>query len=404
MKKKFIFNTLVVLSLIFTSLGCNSITNKDSISISKEKVQSNMSIQANSNNEVQNQNADFNNNDVNSSELSIICVGDILFHLPEVVSAQNNDTYDFKPMFSEVKEIVSSKDIAVANFETTINPKKNISGYPCFNTPVEALDALKDTGFQILLNDHNHTLDTGIEGLRSTNKFMKQYGFKVLGSGDPDEDKSLIIDKNGIKVGMLSYTYSTNFGIQYKDMINYIDIDKIKSEMEIIRPKCDYLIVFLHLGTEYVRTVEPFQADLVKKVANLNADAILCSHPHVAKKTEILKHDGKETLVNYSMGNFISNQNDKYTDIGSMQSIVIKKINGITRLKSTETIPVYRLRYSNYGKTIYKTVPEYNINKFKNILSTDTVSYITQTSNELSFNYLSPEIWRQKNNMAMSRN
>jgi poly-gamma-glutamate synthesis protein (capsule biosynthesis protein) len=233
---------------------------------------------------------------------------------------------------------------------------------------------------------------------------MKQYGFKVLGSGEPEDDKSVIIDKNGIKVGMLSYTYGTNYGIQYKDMINYIDIDKIKKEMEAIKPKCDYLIVFLHLGTEYVRSVEPFQADLVKKVAAIGADAILCSHPHVARKTEILKHDGKETLVNYSMGNFISNQNDKYTDIGSMESIIIKKINGITRLKSAETIPIYRLRYSNSGRTIYKTVLNYNIAKFNNILSKDTISYITQASNELSFNYFASEAWRIKNSTAIFKN
>jgi poly-gamma-glutamate synthesis protein (capsule biosynthesis protein) len=326
----------------------------------------------------------------NTSSVTFISAGDILFHMPEVAAAQENKGYNFNPMFSEVKDIISSADISAANFETTINPDRNLSGYPAFNTPVQALDALKATGFQVLLNDHNHSLDTGLQGLRSTNNLIKQYGFKVLGSGEPGEDKSVIVEKNNIKIGMLSYTYSTNYGVQYPDMINYIDEVKIKKEINDIKPKCDFLIVYLHLGTEYVRNVEDFQSKLVKNVAEMGADAILCSHPHVARKTEMLYANGKDVLVNYSMGNFISNQNDKYTDIGSMERMVIEKRNGAARLKSAETIPVYRLRYSSNGKTIYKTVPCSNIDKFKNFLVQGTIAYVNQVSQELIFNYAAP--------------
>lgn len=327
-----------------------------------------------------------------TSEVSFISAGDILFHMPEVNSVKDKNSYNFKPIFSEVKDIINSKDIAVANLETTINPKKKLSGYPTFNSPVQTLDALKDTGFKVLLNDHNHSLDTGIEGLRSTNSLIKKYGFKVLGSGEANEDKSVIIEKNNIKIGMLSYTYGTNFGVQYKDMINYIDDAKIKQDVEKIKPKCDFLIVYLHLGTEYVRTVEPSQASIVNKVANLGADAILCSHPHVARKTDMLNVNGKKVLVNYSMGNFLSNQNDKYTDMGSMESLVIEKRGNVTTLKSAETIPVYRLRYSANGKTIYKVVPSNDLPKFKNVLAQNTVSYVNQVSNELKFNYSAPTL------------
>lgn len=339
--------------------------------------------------------------DSKTSTVTLISAGDILFHMPEVTAAQENNTYNFNPMFSEVKNVISSKDIAVANFETTINPKRNLSGYPSFNTPVQALDALKAVGFQVLLNDHNHSLDTGIEGLRSTNSFLKKYGFKVLGSGEPWEDKSVILEKNNIKIGMLSYTYGTNYGTQYNDMINYIDEGKIKKDINNIRPKCDYLIVYLHLGTEYVRTVEAFQASLVKNVAKMGTDAILCSHPHVAKKTEILHENGKEVLVNYSMGNFISNQNDKYTDIGSMESMTIEKKGNITKLKSAETIPVYRLRYNSKGKTIYKTVLCSDISKFKDILVQGTISYVNQVSQELAYKYAAPKVQLLKTAGAM---
>ena len=325
-----------------------------------------------------------------SSELSIIVAGDILFHMPQVRAAEENGSYNFKPMFSEVKPYIQSKDIAVANFETTVYPERQYSGYPCFNTPEQSLEALKDAGFDVLINNHNHSLDTGLEGLKSTNNYIRKYGFELLGTGEPNEDKFLILKKNGLKVAMLSYTYGTNLGIQYEDRINYIDEDKIKRDMEYIRPKSDFLIVFLHLGTEYVRQVEDFQQELVNKVASLGADAILCGHPHVARKTEMLKVEEREVLVNYSLGNFISNQNDKYTDIESMQCINLEKTETSTRIKFTETIPVYRLRYKNNGKTIYKVVPAKDMEKFSNIVGNNNMTYINEVSSELSFSYKAP--------------
>jgi poly-gamma-glutamate capsule biosynthesis protein CapA/YwtB (metallophosphatase superfamily) len=336
------------------------------------------------------------------STVSIISAGDILFHMPQVESAKEKDSYDFKPMFSEIKDIISSKDITIANFETTVNPKRPYSGYPSFNTPVQALQAVKHAGFQVLLNAHNHTLDTGLEGMRSTHKLMKENGFLIVGTGEPDEDKSVIIEKNNIKVGLLAFTYGTNYGIQYKDMINYINENKIKEDIIRIRNSCDYLIVFLHLGTEYVRTVENFQFDLVGKVASYGADAILCSHPHVARKTEFINSNGRNVLVNYSMGNFISNQNDKYTDIGSVESIVIEKRGNTTSLKSAETIPVYRLRYFSDGKTIYKIVPYNSIDKFKNLLTGDILTYVQQVSKELSFTYITNEPELEKSKAVIS--
>lgn len=328
--------------------------------------------------------------EVQPSELSIIAAGDILFHMPQVRAAEENGTYNFKPMFSEVKPYIEANDIAIANFETTINPRLKYSGYPTFNTPEQTLEALKDAGFDVLINNHNHSLDTGLEGLKSTNSYIKKYGFELLGSGEPDEDKFVIIEKNGIKVAMLSYTYGTNFGLQHKDRLSYIDEDKIKEDITALRPECDFIIVFLHIGTEYVRSVENFQQELVNKVADFGADTILCSHPHVARKTELLKVGEKDVLVNYSLGNFISNQNDKYTDIGSMQHIKLEKIDTLTRIKATETIPVYRLRYKNNGKTVYRVVPSKDMDKFSSIVGESTMSYINEVSAELAFSYEAP--------------
>ena len=115
--------------------------------------------------------------------------------MPQVRATEENGTYNFKPMFSEVKPYIEANDIAIATFETTINPRLKYSGYPTFNTPEQTLEALKDAGFDVLINNHNHSLDTGLEGLKSTNSYIKNIGFELLGLREPDEDKFVIIEK-----------------------------------------------------------------------------------------------------------------------------------------------------------------------------------------------------------------
>lgn len=316
-------------------------------------------------------------------KITIVAVGDIMFHQPQIKAASTKDGYNFMPSFEDIKVVIESADIAIGNLETTINPDRKPSGYPMFNAPPEALDALKLTGFDILVTANNHSVDTGEKGIRSTVEQVRKRGMLPVGTGEKHMDKHAVLESNGIKIGVLAYTSSTNGLSAPEGMINMEDLDQIISDIEKVKPQCDFLIVYVHTGSEYVRAVEAKQKELFRAIADAGADCVIGSHPHVVRPSELYKTDGREVLINYSLGNFISNQNDKYTDIGGMLQFSIVKHEGQTRLDMFEMLPVYRLRYKDGDNTIRKVVLCSNIDAYE-MINEKSKEYIQNVSIEIS--------------------
>ena len=143
--------------------------------------------------------------------VTISFVGDLMCHSPQLKFAQvSQDSFDFKPVFREVKKYLTEADLTIGNLETTISGKENrYSGYPLFNSPGEYLEALKDAGFDILLTANNHSLDRGKKGVIRTIEMIKNNGMESIGSyhSQQDRDSIRVFDINGIKIAILSYTY-----------------------------------------------------------------------------------------------------------------------------------------------------------------------------------------------------
>jgi poly-gamma-glutamate synthesis protein (capsule biosynthesis protein) len=321
-------------------------------------------------------------------EATVLAVGDIMFHLPQVTEARTEEGYDFGLSFEKIKSYISNADIAIANFETTVNEKKALSGFPRFNSPPEVVEGISDTGFDIMVTANNHCMDTGVEGAENTAALIRKNNMIPLGAGV--ENKSTVMDVNGIQVGILAYTTSINGLRAPAGYVCMVDEEQIKKDIEDIKSKSDFIIVYMHAGVEYNRDVEVETAKLFRSVADMGADCVLGSHPHVARKSELYHTRGKEVLINYSMGNFLSNQNDKYTDIGTMTRLVITKQGETTRLGDFEIVPTYRLRFRDTdGKTKRRIIPTSEIDSYSHISEVQKL-YIREVSREV-MQYLSSE-------------
>ncbi|SKA90842.1 poly-gamma-glutamate synthesis protein (capsule biosynthesis protein) [Caloramator quimbayensis] len=312
--------------------------------------------------------------DLKEDKISIAATGDIMFHMPIVNSAYNGKKYDFKYIFEDIKPLIESSDIAIGNLETTIYPKRKLSGYPRFNSPIEILEGIKYAGFDVLTTANNHCADSGREGILSTVNNIKKSGMIPVGTGNTKELKYAVVERNGIKIGILSYTFSTN-GIKVpKGMVNLIDKNVIKKDIDILKKKSDYIIVCIHIGTEYVMDAEPNVKKLFKEIAFMGADCIIGNHPHVPRTVEIIEINGKKVFIAYSLGNLLSSQNKPYTDIGLICKLDIKKDDkGIVSLISSDVIPVYRKNYIEKGKNLYKII---------NYSSTEKIDYLLEEEKE----------------------
>ena len=300
------------------------------------------------------------------SEVKILAMGDMIFHQPIVKNYRTNDTYDFTPIFANISADINEADLALANFEGSVNSNRKLSGFPLFNFPKETIYSLKNAGFDALSTANNHALDTGLEGIGETISHIRESGMKNFGTLTEDGDKGIIIEKNGIKIGLISFTDTLNGmdslmrGKEYS--VNTFDQD-VKSDIQNLKDNSDLVIVYPHWGNEYQLVPNERQILLKEMLQDAGADIILGSHPHVLQRYEVEDKNDKKYFTIYSMGNALSNQRVENlkksgVDTGAIIKLVIEKdnISGETKLKEYGVYPTYVNRYYANGKLNYDLV------------------------------------------------
>lgn len=289
---------------------------------------------------------------IEDSILSLVMVGDSLIHEAVYADAKTSDGYNFMPMLEEMKPIISSFDLAFYNQETILGGKElGLSTYPRFNSPYEVGDAFLDAGFNLVSLANNHTLDRGEQAILNSVQYWKEKDAYVAGSNGSEEERNriLIREQNGISYALLAYTCWTN-GLRVPSgktyLLNQFDKETVKRDIKSVRDRVDLLMVSMHWGEEYEFTPNYDQREIASFLAELGVDIIIGHHPHVVQPIEFID----DTLVVYSLGNFLSAQREMERLTGLMVSLNIRK-SGETREVTLEDIEAeLTYNYSNYGK------------------------------------------------------
>ena len=267
-------------------------------------------------------------------ELKIVFAGDVMQHLPQVDAAWDCERgeYIYDSCFKYLKGIVSSTDLAIANLETTLAGEP-YSGYPAFSSPNAIVTGLLHAGFDIVGTANNHCCDRGRKGIERTLAVLDSLGMTHFGTYRNEEDfkhkSPLIVRAKGFKIAFLNYTYGTN-GIPIPDnkIVNLIDKERMEADLKAAQDSgVDFRIVFIHWGEEYQRQPNEYQKDIAHFLFAKGADLVVGSHPHVIEPMEWQKADslGKDHIVVWSLGNFVSNQRKRYTDGGTLFTVTLKK-------------------------------------------------------------------------------
>ncbi|MDU1954267.1 MAG: CapA family protein [Peptoniphilus lacydonensis] len=302
----------------------------------------------------------------NKSEVEIFAMGDMIFHQPIVKNYKTENSFDFTPIFQNISEDINEADIAIANFEGSVNSNRALSGFPLFNFPKESISSLKNVGFDVLSTANNHCLDTGIDGLAETISVINENNMKSFGTFTEDIDKGIVVEEKGIKIGLISFTDTLNGmdslmrGKEYS--VNNFSQD-VESDIKKLKDKSDIVIVYPHWGNEYQLVPNERQIYLKEKLQEYGADIILGSHPHVLQKYEVEEKNNKKYFTIYSMGNALSNQRVENlkksgVDTGAIVKLIIEKDNNTkdTNLKSYGVYPTYVDRYRKNGKLNYDII------------------------------------------------
>lgn len=307
--------------------------------------------------------------------ITLVAAGDCLMHNTQIWSGKQRDgSYSFDTFFADVKYLINEGDYTSTNFEAPMaGPSRGYLGYPLFNSPDAAATTFKDAGFDLVVTANNHILDQGIQGAMRTMQVLHTAGLDTVGTREkPDESRWLIKDVNGVKVGYLAYSYSTN-GIAipkgYEYFYNFLNKEQILADIKTVRPQVDVLVLVLHWGIEYNPKPTAEQRAMARQFLEAGADAILGSHPHVIQTMEVLKVGGQDKFVIYGMGNFISDQEGRDRNSGIVLKLKFHKdaSQGKTLLQEVSYTPTFSHHYKVGGVTRFRVVPvEETITKIKN--------------------------------------
>lgn len=281
-----------------------------------------------------------------TSKVVVRSIGDILIHDTVYYDAATEDgKYNFDKMFEPVKEYIQNADITTANLEVIAGSEAvGVSSYPFFSAPVEILDTLKNLGVDIVNNATNHTLDFGSQGAHASIKALQDRKIMYVGSYDSwdDYNSMRIIEKNGMKIGFLSYCYGTNGnpipeGEEY--LMTLIDTKLIPLEIERIQNQVDASIVMIHNGEEYEYYPVESQLKVNQVALDAGANFILGGHPHVLEPF-FRENEAQGGL--YSHGNFLSGQYQLDTKLGGISEYTFERDeNGKVILGKIRFMPTY---------------------------------------------------------------
>ena len=333
------------------------------------------------------------------NSFSILFAGDLILLKEQVKRGYNNieNTYNFDDIFEYTNKYIKESDLGIGVFE---GPMAGESlGYSnsdlddeikiYLNFPDEFGQAVKDSGFDLVTLANNHVFDKGIDGAIQTVNKLKQMGLSYTGFYE-NRDNVQIIEKGNLKIGVLSYTYGSNYWNE-TEMFNqkYVPIivdekseyfeqvrNDVLNDFENLKKKNpDVIIVLPHYGTQFSHEIDDFQKTWNNIFLNAGANIILGDHSHSVQPIEIKKNcKGKESIIVNCPGNFANSYVNYDGDATAMVEIYLDENNGDFIASSIIPMWVQAKQDSNY-----RAIPIYDIfydDKLKNEINANEMNRV----------------------------
>lgn len=264
--------------------------------------------------------------------------GDNLIHSPIYKQAKRrasgDEAYSFDYCYADVAPFYAQQDVNWINQETLCSDELEPSSYPSFSTPGDCARALYRAGIRVFSLSNNHTYDKGASGIAATLRFWEGMPEDVvttgLWRGKDDYGRIPMQTVNGVTIAYLSYTEHTN-GIPQSsameaNVIYTSQTDVIAQQLQAAQQQADFVVVGVHWGVENSHVITESQRQLAQKLADWGADLIIGTHPHVLQDAQWLTSaDGRQVFVAYSLGNFISTQNNPDQLVGAILTVQLNK-------------------------------------------------------------------------------
>ncbi|GEM_PF-1648350 len=253
-----------------------------------------------------------------SRKIRIVATGDLMFRR-DLLGAGGAKLWD------DVGEVIFCADLSIANMEFAVNERNVIEKILQFSIAPALADPLMGDSrfgrFDVMSLANNHINDSLSEGIVSTINYLDTIGMNYVGASltPRDQEEVRIVERSGIKIAVLGYTFSTN-GILLEDgfehgtnVIRFNALDEADYDPSLIHR---HIARARELGAELIVSCHHWGIDLehypparlarrARALLEAGIDVIVGHHPHVVGPSE--RHttrDGRDCLIFYSLGNF----------------------------------------------------------------------------------------------------
>lgn len=285
--------------------------------------------------------------DSRNQQAVISFVGDILIH-KELYLTVVAETKHFNQLWEKTNLLIQKADFSVANLEgpTALGVDKNgknkgdigfvyeddvYSGTNyIFNFHPRILSDLKESGYDLLTSANNHSTDRFSIGIDRTITAARAINLPVVGiikSDEPDGKHYQIVSIKNIRVAFVGCTEYINIP-DNDNQVLFCESEKIFKIIKEVssRTDVDALVVLPHWGVEYSHSPREYQKEYARRYLESGAIAVVGSHPHVLQPWEkYTTKNGRETLILYSLGNFVAGQDTLARKTGTVAYLGLSK-------------------------------------------------------------------------------
>ena len=285
--------------------------------------------------------------EMNTVSITVSAVGDCTLGMDDDLDYDMSFNASYEEngagwFLEKVRDTLQGDNLTIANFEGVLTSGGERADKEfCFRGEPEYTQVLTEGGIEALNLANNHAFDYGSDSYFEMKDIMAEAGIDVFGY-----DNSIVIDVNGVKVG-LTGTYELDEGIDVKEKM-LAEIEKVKGE------GAQLVISSFHWGDEGETEPNSIQKELAHAAVDAGADLVLGHHPHVLQAAEI--YNGK--YIFYSLGNFCyGGSTDPYDyDTAIVQQTFTFNSKGLADASQAEVIPCSVTSaedYNNYQPTPY---------------------------------------------------
>lgn len=212
---------------------------------------------------------------------------------------------------TDLQEVLTGSDILMVNNECTYSTRgEPLEGKAyTFRSDPSNVSILKELGVDITGIANNHVCDYGMEALSDTIATLDEAGIPNVGAGNNLEEakRPWYFVANGKKIAIAAatqiertYNYTKEATETTPGVLKTLNPDKYIEVIREAKEHSDYVIAFVHWGTEGTNYYEADQVALAEQFVQAGADAIIGGHTHCLQGISYIS----DVPVIYSLGNF----------------------------------------------------------------------------------------------------